>query len=120
MIEVNKYQFPNGLRLLHHADCNTQMVALNLLYDVGSRDESPDRTGFAHLFEHLMFGGSLHVSDFDAELQQAGGENNAWTSNDITNYIAVLLILSLSSCKDETFDFNEVEEGLPAEVTLNL
>ena len=90
MIEVNKYQFPNGLRLLHHADCNTQMVALNLLYDVGSRDESPDRTGFAHLFEHLMFGGSLHVSDFDAELQQAGGENNAWTSNDITNYYTIV------------------------------
>lgn len=81
---------PNGLRLIHHADCQTQMVALNLLYDVGARDESPDSTGFAHLFEHLMFGGSVHVADFDAELQQAGGENNAWTSSDITNYYTIV------------------------------
>ena len=86
MITVNKYQFLNGLRLLHHADSNTRMVAINLLYDVGARDESPDCTGFAHLFEHLMFGGSLHIPDFDTALQKAGGENNAWTSNDITNY----------------------------------
>lgn len=66
------------------------MVAINLLYDVGARDESPDCTGFAHLFEHLMFGGSLHVSDFDTALQKAGGENNAWTSNDITNYYTIV------------------------------
>ncbi len=90
MITVNKYQFSNGLRLLHHTDCNTRMVAINLLYDVGARDESPDCTGFAHLFEHLMFGGSLHVPDFDTALQKAGGENNAWTSNDITNYYTIV------------------------------
>ena len=70
MITVNKYQFLNGLRLLHHADSNTRMVAINLLYDVGARDESPDCTGFAHLFEHLMFGGSLHIPDFDTALQK--------------------------------------------------
>ncbi|MBS1353078.1 MAG: insulinase family protein [Coprobacter sp.] len=87
---VNKYQFLNGLRLLHHADSNTRMVAINLLYDVGARDESPDCTGFAHLFEHLMFGGSLHIPDFDTALQKAGGENNAWTSNDITNYYTIV------------------------------
>ncbi|MCD7710500.1 MAG: insulinase family protein [Porphyromonadaceae bacterium] len=87
---VNKYQLPNGLRLLHHSDYNTQMVALNTLYDVGSRDESPDCTGFAHLFEHLMFGGSIHIPDFDVELQRAGGENNAWTSNDVTNYYTIV------------------------------
>lgn len=90
MITVNKYQFSNGLRLLHHTDCNTRMVAINLLYDVGARDESPDCTGFAHLFEHLMFGGSLHIPDFDTALQKAGGENNAWTSNDITNYYTIV------------------------------
>jgi len=66
------------------------MVALNLLYDVGSKDENPDRTGFAHLFEHLMFGGSVNIPDFDTPLQKAGGENNAWTSNDITNYYSVV------------------------------
>ena len=66
------------------------MVAINLLYDVGARDESPDCTGFAHLFEHLMFGGSLHIPDFDTALQKAGGENNAWTSNDITNYYTIV------------------------------
>lgn len=65
------------------------MTALNLLYDVGSKDESPRRTGFAHLFEHLMFGGSVHIPDFDTPLQKAGGENNAWTSNDVTNYYTV-------------------------------
>jgi len=90
VITVNKYQFLNGLRLLHHADSNTRMVAINLLYDVGARDESPDCTGFAHLFEHLMFGGSLHIPDFDTALQKAGGENNAWTSNDITNYYTIV------------------------------
>lgn len=90
MITVNKYQFLNGLRLLHHADSNTRMVTINLLYDVGARDESPDCTGFAHLFEHLMFGGSLHIPDFDTALQKAGGENNAWTSNDITNYYTIV------------------------------
>ena len=90
MITVNKYQFLNGLRLLHHADSNTRMVAINLLYDVGARDESPDCTGFAHLFEHLMFGGSLYIPDFDTALQKAGGENNAWTSNDITNYYTIV------------------------------
>jgi len=66
------------------------MVALNILYDVGARDENPDHTGFAHLFEHLMFGGSVHIPDYDAPLQMAGGENNAWTNNDITNYYLTL------------------------------
>lgn len=76
--------------MLHHQDCTTQMVAVNILYDVGSRDEAPHRTGMAHLFEHLMFEGSLHIPDFDTPLQEAGGENNAWTSNDITNYYDVV------------------------------
>ncbi|MEG1617877.1 MAG: pitrilysin family protein [Bacteroidales bacterium] len=90
MIEVNRYVLPNGLTLLHHKDDSTQMVALNLLYNVGSRDENPEQTGFAHLFEHLMFGGSLNIPDFDTPLQEAGGENNAWTSEDVTNYYEVV------------------------------
>lgn len=90
MIEINRHTLPNGLRLLHHKDESTQMVALNLMYDVGSKDENPEMTGFAHLFEHLMFGGSLHIPDFDTPLQEAGGENNAWTSNDCTNYYDIV------------------------------
>lgn len=85
-MRINKLTLSNGLRLVHHLDTSTQMVALNIVYDVGARDEHPQHTGFAHLFEHLMFGGSAHIPDYDAPLQQAGGENNAWTNNDITNY----------------------------------
>lgn len=66
------------------------MVALNILYDVGARDEDPEHTGFAHLFEHLMFGGSVNIPDYDTPAQNAGGENNAWTNNDITNYYITL------------------------------
>ena len=83
---INKHILANGLRLVHSQDDSTQMVALNILYNVGARDEHPEHTGFAHLFEHLMFGGSVNIPDYDAPLQIAGGENNAWTNNDITNY----------------------------------
>lgn len=86
MERINRLTLENGLRLVHHEDTSTQMVALNIVYDVGARDEHPDHTGFAHLFEHLMFGGSRHIPDYDTPLQLAGGENNAWTNNDITNY----------------------------------
>lgn len=85
-MRINKLTLSNGLRLVHHLDTSTQMVALNIVYDVGARDEHSQHTGFAHLFEHLMFGGSAHIPDYDTPLQQAGGENNAWTNNDITNY----------------------------------
>ena len=90
MLNINRYRLSNGLRIVHSPDINTKMVALNMLYDVGARDEDPEHTGFAHLFEHLMFGGSIHIPAFDAPLQLAGGENNAWTSNDITNYYITL------------------------------
>lgn len=90
MIQINRYTLANGLRIVHNEDDSTQMVALNLLYDVGARDEDPSHTGFAHLFEHLMFGGSLHIPDYDTPVQNAGGENNAWTNNDITNYYITL------------------------------
>ncbi len=86
MISINRHTLPNGLRVIHSFDGNTSMVAVNMLYNVGARDENPERTGMAHLFEHLMFGGSANVPDFDTPLQLAGAENNAWTNNDITNY----------------------------------
>lgn len=85
-MKINRHTLDNGLRLVHSKDESTQMVALNILYNVGARDEHPEHTGFAHLFEHLMFGGSVHIPDYDNPLQLAGGENNAWTNNDITNY----------------------------------
>lgn len=90
MISFNKYVLSNGLKLLHHYNATTQMVALNLRYDVGARDENPERTGLAHLFEHLMFGGSANAPDFDGALQAAGGSSNAWTGNDCTNFYEVL------------------------------
>lgn len=90
MIDFNTHILDNGLRLIHHFDATTQMVALNIIYDVGSRDEVVGRTGFAHLFEHLMFGGSEHIPDFDTPLQMAGGESNAWTSDDITNFYEII------------------------------
>lgn len=90
MIRVNRHTLANGLRIIHSQDESTQMVALNLLYDVGARDEHPEHTGFAHLFEHLMFGGSVNIADYDTPVQNAGGENNAWTSNDMTNYYITL------------------------------
>lgn len=86
MMNINRKVLSNGLRLVHVEDKATQMVALNILYAVGAKDENPNRTGFAHLFEHLMFAGSKHVKNYDEPLQNAGGENNAWTNNDITNF----------------------------------
>ncbi len=86
MITFDRFTLSNGLRVLVHTDVSTPMAVVNVLYDVGARDEDPDQTGFAHLFEHLMFGGSLHIPDYDEPLQLAGGENNAYTTNDLTNY----------------------------------
>ena len=86
MINYKKFVLENGLRVLVHEDKSTPLVAINILYDVGSRDEDQTMTGLAHLFEHLMFGGSLNIPDYDTPLQLVGGENNAFTSNDITNY----------------------------------
>ncbi len=85
-IKFERFELANGLRVLVHEDPSTPMAIVNMLYDVGARDEDPKRTGFAHLFEHLMFGGSVNVEDFETPLQLAGGENNAYTTNDFTNY----------------------------------
>jgi predicted Zn-dependent peptidase len=90
MITFEKFTLENGLKIIVHQDKSTPIVAFNLLYNVGSRDESPDKTGFAHLFEHLMFEGSINIPSFDNALQMAGGENNAFTNNDITNYYITL------------------------------
>jgi zinc protease len=86
MIDFKRYTLDNGLKILVNEDFSTPLVAMNIIYDVGSRDEDPEMTGMAHLFEHLMFGGSINISDFDTPLQMAGAENNAFTNNDFTNY----------------------------------
>ena len=90
MIEFERYKLKNGLTVILHHDPTTPMAVVNTLYDVGARDENEQKTGFAHLFEHLMFGGSINVEDFDQELQKAGGESNAFTSNDLTNYYEII------------------------------
>ena len=86
MIQFEKFELANGLRVLVHEDPSTPMAVLNIMYDVGAKDEDKNKTGFAHLFEHLMFGGSINIEDFETPLQLAAGENNAYTSNDVTNY----------------------------------
>ena len=86
MIQFEKFVLANGLKVIVHQDTSTPMAVVNIMYDVGARDEDPEKTGFAHLFEHLMFGGSINIPAYDSPLQMAGGENNAYTSNDITNY----------------------------------
>lgn len=113
MLKINRHILANGLRLVHSQDDSTQMVALDILYNVGARDEHPEHTGFAHLFEHLMFGGSVNIPDYDAPLQLAGGENNAWTNNDITNYYLTVprqnveIGFWLESDRMLSLDFNE-------------
>lgn len=97
MIEFEEFTLSNGLRVVVNTVKDTPMVAFNLLYDVGAKDEDEERTGFAHLFEHLMFGGSVNIPSFDTPLQEVGGENNAFTSNDLTNYYITLPKTSLET-----------------------
>ncbi len=125
VISYNIHHLDNGLTLIHHADHNTNLCVTNLLYNVGARDENPDKTGFAHLFEHLMFGGSVHIPSFDTPLQKASGENNAFTNNDITNYYITLpsdnieTALWLESDRMLRLDFSEksltVQKGVVIE-----
>lgn len=125
MLKINRHVLANGLRLVHSRNDSTQMVALNILYNVGARNEHPDHTGFAHLFEHLMFGGSANIPDYDAPLQLAGGENNAWTNNDITNYYLTVpyqnveIAFWLESDRMLSLDFSEhsldVQRGVVTE-----
>lgn len=97
MVSFNRFTLSNGLRVIVHEDPTTPMAVMNLLYDVGARDEDPERTGFAHLFEHLMFGGSVNIPAYDEPLQRVGGENNAFTSNDVTNYYITLPAVNLET-----------------------
>ena len=86
MIEFERFTLTNGLRVIVHKDATTPLVSMNILYNVGSRDEDPEKTGFAHLFEHLMFGGSVNIKKYDEPLERVGGENNAFTNNDVTDF----------------------------------
>ena len=97
MIDYERFKLANGLTVLVHRDVSTPMVVLDILYDVGARDEDPSKTGFAHLFEHLMFGGSVNIPDYDEPLQVAGGENNAYTTNDLTNYYCQLPVENIET-----------------------
>ncbi len=97
MIKFTRKILDNGLKVVIHRDTSTPMAAINLLYDVGSRDENKTKTGSAHLLEHLMFGGSVNIPSYDKEVQKAGGENNAFTSNDITNYYIQLPAVNLET-----------------------
>jgi zinc protease len=97
MVHFNRFTLDNGLKILVHEDQTTPMAVVNIVYDVGARDEHPQQTGFAHLFEHLMFGGSVNIPSYDEPLQRVGGENNAFTSNDITNYYIQLPAVNLET-----------------------
>ncbi len=97
MVPFSKFTLNNGLRVIVHEDHATPMAVVNVLYGVGARDEDPQQTGFAHLFEHLMFSGSVNIPSYDGPLQQVGGENNAFTSNDITNYYLSLPAINLET-----------------------
>ena len=113
MIEYNRYTLDNGLTVILHPDDSTPLVTVNVLYKVGSRNEEVTRTGFAHLFEHLMFGGSVNVPDYDTPIQQAGGDNNAFTNSDLTNFYNVMpaenieTALWLESDRMLQLDFNQ-------------
>ncbi|NNF01286.1 MAG: insulinase family protein [Bacteroidia bacterium] len=97
MVKFERFVLDNGLIVLVNEDKNTPLVAMNILYKVGARDEQEDKTGFAHLFEHLMFGGSVNIPNYDKPLQEAGGENNAFTNNDITNYYMTIPAVNLET-----------------------
>jgi len=97
MLGFERFTLKNGLRVIVHIDESTPLACVNILYDVGARDEDESRTGFAHLFEHLMFGGSINIPSYDEPLQRVGGENNAFTTNDITNYYLTLPAANLET-----------------------
>ena len=116
MIQFRIHRFNNGLRLIHHHDANTGMVAVNMLYDVGSSDENPDKTGLAHLLEHLMFSGTKNVKKYDEMLERAGGDSNAWTNVDVTNYYDILPCHNLETAlwleSERLVNLNLTEENI--------
>lgn len=113
MTTIKEFVLANGLTILIDEDPNTPLVTLNLLYKVGSKHEKESKTGFAHLFEHFMFEGSINIPHFDSELQKAGGDNNAFTTVDLTNYYETLpavnieTALWLESDRMLSLDFNQ-------------
>jgi len=113
LIKFERYTLPNGLTVILHPDDSTPLVTVNVLYKVGSKNEDPAKTGFAHLFEHLMFGGSANVADYDTPIQQAGGDSNAFTNSDLTNFYNVMpaenleVALWLESDRMLQLDFNQ-------------
>jgi predicted Zn-dependent peptidase len=124
MIDYQRFELDNGLRVIVHEDVSSPLVAVNILYQVGSKDEDPEMTGFAHLFEHLMFGGSKNIADFDDPIQLAGGENNAFTNSDITNYYNTVpaqnieTILWLESDRMKQLDFSQRSLDVQKKVVL--
>ncbi|MBM3918960.1 MAG: insulinase family protein [Sphingomonadales bacterium] len=124
MIEYQSKQLRNGLTVIAHQDSRSGMGVVNLLFDVGSRDEQPERTGFAHLFEHLMFGGSANIPDYDRVAQNMGAENNAFTSSDLTNYYISFpaaqleTALWLESDRMLQLDFSERSLGVQRQVVV--
>jgi predicted Zn-dependent peptidase len=97
VVQFERFSLSNGLRVIVHQDTSTPLAVVNVMYNVGAKDEDPSRTGFAHLFEHLMFGGSINIPEYDEPLQMAGGENNAYTTNDLTNYYIQLPVENLET-----------------------
>ncbi len=97
MIQFEKFILNNGLKVIVHKDESTPMACVNIIYDIGARDEDESKTGFAHLFEHLMFGGSVNIPNYDEPLQLVGGENNAFTTNDITNYYCTVPVENIET-----------------------
>ena len=125
MVQYKRFCLDNGLRVIVHEDTSTPLAVVNIMYDVGARDESPDKTGMAHLFEHLMFSGSKNIKNFDNPLYKAGGESNAFTGSDVTNYYDTLpahnleTAFWLESDRMMELDFNqkslEVQQGVVCE-----
>ena len=124
MIKFDRYQLSNGLTVILHQDMSTPLVAVNVLYKVGSKNEDPNKTGFAHLFEHLMFGGSANVPDYDTPIQDAGGENNAFTNSDLTNFYNIMpkenleTALWLESDRMLQLDFNQTSLDIQKKVVV--
>lgn len=122
MIKYDEFELSNGLKVLVHEDETTPIATLNILYDIGSKDEDKDKTGFAHLFEHFMFEGSENVKEFDIEMQKAGGDNNAFTTNDFTNYYATLPASNIETAfwleSDRMYGLDFNQESLDTQISV--
>lgn len=122
MIKYDEFELANGLKVLVHEDPTTPIATLNILYDVGSKDENKDKTGFAHLFEHFMFEGSKNILEFDDEMQKAGGDNNAFTTNDFTNYYATLPASNIETAfwleSDRMLELDFSQESLSTQISV--